>query len=113
MPVSAASGALGSTSSTAPRSAKARSRTSSTSRRAARPIRELPHAWIALASAAWLVSSRAIADIAHVGWVRNLIGFYGARDIVGYDSFPNVDAWLQRVLERPAVQRGLAIPARD
>ena len=53
-----------------------------------------------------------IADIAHVGWVRNLIGFYEARDIVGYDSFPGVDAWLKRVLERPAVQRGLTIPAR-
>ena len=53
-----------------------------------------------------------IADIAHVGWVRNLIGFYEARDIVGYDGFPGVDAWLKRVLERPAVQRGLTIPAR-
>ena len=53
-----------------------------------------------------------IADIAHVGWVRNLIGFYGARDIVDYDNFPNVDAWLDRVLDRPAVQRGLNIPAR-
>jgi GST-like protein len=53
-----------------------------------------------------------IADIAHVGWVRNLIGFYGARDIVGYDAFPNVDAWLNRALARPAVQRGLTIPAR-
>ena len=53
-----------------------------------------------------------IADIAHVGWVRNLIGFYEARDIVGYDGFPGVDAWLKRVLERPAVQRGLTTPAR-
>ncbi|MBX3581938.1 MAG: glutathione S-transferase N-terminal domain-containing protein [Rhizobiaceae bacterium] len=53
-----------------------------------------------------------IADIAHVGWVRNLIGFYGAREIVEYDSFPAVDAWLTRTLERPAVQRGLNIPAR-
>ena len=53
-----------------------------------------------------------IADIAHVGWVRNLIGFYEAREIVGYDGFPNVDAWLNRALERPAVQRGLTIPAR-
>jgi GST-like protein len=53
-----------------------------------------------------------IADIVHVGWVRNLIGFYEARDIVGFDDFPNVEAWLNRVLERPAVQRGLTIPAR-
>jgi len=54
-----------------------------------------------------------IADIAHVGWVRNLIGFYEARDLVGYDSFPKVDAWLKRMLERPAVQRGVNIPARS
>jgi GST-like protein len=53
-----------------------------------------------------------IADIAHLGWVRNLIGFYEAREVVGFDNFPNVDAWLQRGLERPAVQRGLNIPAR-
>ena len=53
-----------------------------------------------------------IADIAHAGWVRNLIGFYEARDIVEFDNFPNVEAWLNRVLERPAVQKGLTIPAR-
>lgn len=53
-----------------------------------------------------------IADIAHLGWVRNLIGFYGAREVVGYDSFPNVDRWLNAALERPAVQKGLEIPAR-
>jgi GST-like protein len=53
-----------------------------------------------------------IADIAHAGWVRNLIGFYDARDIVGFDEFPSVEAWLNRVLERPAVQKGLTIPVR-
>ena len=53
-----------------------------------------------------------IADIAHVGWVRNLIGFYGARDIVEFDRFPGVESWLNRVLARPAVQKGLTIPAR-
>jgi GST-like protein len=53
-----------------------------------------------------------IADIAMLGWVRNLIGFYEAREIVGFDRFRNVAAWLERGLARPAVQRGLAIPAR-
>lgn len=53
-----------------------------------------------------------IADIAMLGWVRNLIGFYEARELVGYDDFRHVDAWLQRGLARPAVQRGLLIPAR-
>jgi GST-like protein len=53
-----------------------------------------------------------IADIATIGWVRNLIGFYEAREITGYDEYEAVDAWLQRALARPAVQRGLEIPAR-
>jgi GST-like protein len=53
-----------------------------------------------------------IADISMLGWVRNLIGFYGARELVGFDDFPNVAAWLERGLARPAVQRGLAIPAK-
>ncbi|TDQ83394.1 GST-like protein [Dongia mobilis] len=53
-----------------------------------------------------------IADIAHLGWVRNLIGFYGAGDLVGYDRLRHVPDWLARGLARPAVQRGLNIPAR-
>lgn len=53
-----------------------------------------------------------IADIAHLGWVRNLIGFYGAGDLVAYEQLKNVPAWLDRGLARPAVQRGLNIPAR-
>ena len=53
-----------------------------------------------------------IADIATLGWVNNLITFYEARELVQYDTFANVSAWLDRGLARPAVQRGLAIPAR-
>jgi GST-like protein len=60
----------------------------------------------------WLMDDYSIADIASLGWVRNLVGFYEAREIVGYDDFKNVEAWLARGLERPAVQRGLTIPAR-
>lgn len=54
-----------------------------------------------------------IADISMLGWVRNLIGFYEARDLVEFDKFTNVAAWLERGLARPAVQRGLKIPERD
>jgi GST-like protein len=54
-----------------------------------------------------------IADISMLGWVRNLIGFYGARELVAFDSFRNVAAWLERGLARPAVQRGLNIPKRQ
>jgi GST-like protein len=53
-----------------------------------------------------------IADISMLGWVRNLIGFYGARDIVAFDTFGQVSAWLERGLARSAVQRGLEIPKR-
>ena len=53
-----------------------------------------------------------IADISMLGWVRNLIGFYEARDLVAFDTLNNVPAWLERGLARPAVQRGLEIPNR-
>jgi GST-like protein len=53
-----------------------------------------------------------ITDISILGWVRNLIGFYGARDLVDFDSLTHVPAWLDRGLARPAVQRGLEIPRR-
>ena len=61
----------------------------------------------------WLLGDDdSIADIATLGWVHNLITFYEARELVGYDRFIRVDAWLQRGLARPAVQRGLTIPGR-
>ncbi|MBO9590505.1 glutathione S-transferase N-terminal domain-containing protein [Devosia sp.] len=59
----------------------------------------------------WIMDDYSIADIATLGWVRNLIGFYGARDIVEFDTLKRVPAWLERGLARPAVQRGLTIPA--
>ena len=53
-----------------------------------------------------------IADVATLGWVRNLVGFYGAGELVQYETLKNVPAWLERGLARPAVQRGLEIPPR-
>ena len=61
----------------------------------------------------WIMDDYSIADIATLGWVRNLIGFYGARELVEYDGFERVPAWLERGLARPAVQRGLKIPSKD
>ncbi|MEM5438764.1 glutathione S-transferase N-terminal domain-containing protein [Paraburkholderia diazotrophica] len=52
-----------------------------------------------------------IADISLLGWVRNLIGFYEAREIVGFDRFTHVRRWFERGLARPAVQRGLQVTA--
>jgi GST-like protein len=60
----------------------------------------------------WIMDEYSIADIATLGWVRNLITFYEAREIVDYDSLTNVPAWLERGLARPAVQKGITIPAR-
>lgn len=64
-----------------------------------------------LAGRDWIMGDYSIADIATLGWVRNLVGFYGARDLVEFDTLKNVPAWLDRGLARPAVQRGLTIPA--
>jgi GSH-dependent disulfide-bond oxidoreductase len=61
----------------------------------------------------WIMDDEyTIADISMFGWVRNLIGFYEARELVAFDGFRHVAAWLQRGLARPAVQRGLNIPKR-
>ena len=62
----------------------------------------------------WIVGDAySIADIATFPWVRNLVGFYGAREIVGFDDFRQVQRVLDAFVARPAVQRGLEIPRRD
>ena len=64
-----------------------------------------------LKSKRWVMGDDySIADIAIFPWVRNLIGFYEARDLVHYDQFTEVDRVLQAFVARPAVQRGLEIP---
>jgi GST-like protein len=60
----------------------------------------------------WIMDDYSIADIATLGWVNNLVTFYEARELVAFDSFAHVAAWLERGLARPAVQRGLGIPGR-
>jgi GST-like protein len=52
-----------------------------------------------------------IADIATLGWVENLVGFYGAAELVDFASLRHVAAWLRRGLARPAVERGLVVAA--
>lgn len=66
-----------------------------------------------LAGRKWIMDDEyTIADIAMLGWVRNLIGFYEARELVEFDHLRHVPAWLERGLARPAVERGLAVPKR-
>ena len=61
----------------------------------------------------WIMDDEyTIADISMLGWIRNLIGFYEAGELVAFDHFKQVGAWLERGLARPAVQRGLNIPKR-
>jgi GSH-dependent disulfide-bond oxidoreductase len=65
-----------------------------------------------LAHREWIAGDFSIADIAIGPWIRSL-DFYGAKELVGWDDLPNVRAYLDRFLARPAVQRGLDIPARQ
>ena len=66
-----------------------------------------------LAERAWMMGDHySIVDIAVLPWVRNLIGFYEAGELVGIQDFANVTRALGAFVARPAVTRGLAIPAR-
>ena len=66
-----------------------------------------------LAGRAWIMGEAyTIADIATFGWVRNLIGFYEAGDLVGIQDFSNVTRVLAAFVARPAVVQGLGIPKR-
>jgi GST-like protein len=66
-----------------------------------------------LAGRQWIMGDQyTIADIASFPWIRNLVGFYEAGDLVGFDDFAQVKRVLAAFLERPAVARGLDIPQR-
>jgi GSH-dependent disulfide-bond oxidoreductase len=64
-----------------------------------------------LADRQWLMGDAyTIADMAIFPWVRNLIGFYAAGDLVGITEHPHVTRALQTFLARPAVAKGIHIP---
>jgi GST-like protein len=66
-----------------------------------------------LQNQAWVVSDDySIADMAIFPWVRGLVGFYEAGDLVGIADFPAVTRALDAFYERPAVKRGMNIPER-
>jgi GST-like protein len=68
---------------------------------------------VRLAERAWIMGdSYSIADIAILPWVRNLNGFYGAGDLVGFQEYRNLARTLDAFVARPAVVRGLSIPKR-
>ena len=66
-----------------------------------------------LAKSAFIAGkSYTIADMAVLPWVRNLVGFYEAGELVGIDDFAHVKRVLAAFVARPAVARGLNIPLR-
>lgn len=66
----------------------------------------------ALEGREWIAGDYSIADIAIGPWLRGLRDFYQAGDITGLQECPRVAAYLERFLARPAVARGLKIPAK-
>ncbi|EJE50865.1 glutathione S-transferase [Acidovorax sp. CF316] len=66
-----------------------------------------------LAGRQWVMGDTyTIADIAILPWVRNLVGFYGAGELVEFDQFKEIKRVLDAFVARPAVAKGLNIPAR-
>jgi len=66
-----------------------------------------------LATRQWIMGDDyTIADIATFPWVRNLVGLYEAGQLVGFQDFAHVGRALAAFVARPAVARGLAIPAK-
>jgi GST-like protein len=64
-----------------------------------------------LATREWIAGDEySIADIAILPWVRNLVGFYDAGELVGFGDFTNVQRALDAFVQRPAVIEGLQVP---
>jgi len=55
----------------------------------------------------WLAGEISIGDIMHYPWLHP-VWKLGAPPLVGR---PRVAAWMERIAERPAVQKGMAVPA--
>jgi GST-like protein len=67
-----------------------------------------------LAGKQWMMDDEySIADIAIFPWVNNLVNFYAAGELVGFDGLHQVKRVLQAFVARPAVARGLTIPSRN
>ncbi len=66
----------------------------------------------ALEGREWIAGEYSIADMAIAPWLRSLRDNYKAADLVGWQALPNVRAYLDRFLARPAVQRALLVTAR-
>jgi GST-like protein len=64
-----------------------------------------------LADRSWIMGEYyTIADMAVFPWIRNLIGYYAAGELVGMGDFPHVTRAFEAFIARPAVIRGVGIP---
>jgi len=69
---------------------------------------------IHLADREWMMGTQyTIADMAIFPWVRGLLGFYDAGELVGIGDFPHVTRVLNAFTSRPAVIKGVDIPKRN
>ena len=59
----------------------------------------------------WITGEYSIADMAVGPWLRTVRVNYEAEKETGMDGFANVQAYLDRFLARPAVQRGIEVGA--
>jgi GST-like protein len=67
-----------------------------------------------LAGRAWIMGDDfGIADIATFPWINNLLGFYGAGELIDFDNYPEVRRVVETFVARPAVKAGLLIPKRE
>jgi GST-like protein len=66
-----------------------------------------------LAGRDWVTGDYSIADMAIAPWLRTMRDFYKAGDLVGWAELRHVPGYLERFLDRPAVQRGLVQPPRS
>ncbi|MGX9356416.1 glutathione S-transferase N-terminal domain-containing protein [Roseobacteraceae bacterium S113] len=60
----------------------------------------------------WIAGDYSIADMAIAPWLRAL-DFYGAKEVLDFETYSNVTAYLARFMKRPAVQKGVVTPPRD
>ena len=66
-----------------------------------------------LAGKDWVAGNEyTIADMAIFPWIRNMIVRYNAEELIGWGQYPEASRVLSQWLQRPAVQRGLLVPAR-
>lgn len=56
----------------------------------------------------WILGTYSVVDISMVPWMQAMHCYKGQVDI-GLDDYPNVHAWVNRFLARPAVQRGMKV----